>query len=249
MSNIQASTGGSGAIHTTRPSGATVRDVMTKDVITVRSYATFRQIATTMLSRSIGAVPVVDSIGRVIGVVSRTDLIAKEAAAAGGQSELWELLSRRGREAQARSEAISAGRLMSVNLVTVTPDTGVARAAYLMERHSVSHLPVVDGRDVIIGIVSRSDLLRAYLRADREIRGDVIQAVSASLSEHDVREVGVEVEDGVVTLTGILEHPSDTVEAARAARGVRGVVTVIDRLGAEKADTSAQRPFNPGPIF
>jgi CBS domain-containing protein len=118
-----------------------------------------------------------------------------------------------------------------------------------MERHSVSHLPVVDGRDVIVGIVSRSDLLRAYLRADREIRGDVIEAVSASLSEHDAREVGVAVEDGVVTLTGTLEHPSDTAEVARAARAVRGVVTVVDRLGSEKADSSAPGPFNPGPIF
>src|SRR6478752_6536865 len=93
-----------------------VRDVMTKDVVTVRSFAPFREIVQTMLAREIGALPVVDSMGHAIGIVSRTDLIAKEAVVDGGVAALWQTLSPQGRKTHTRQEATSAGRLMSVNL-------------------------------------------------------------------------------------------------------------------------------------
>jgi CBS domain-containing protein len=228
---------------------AAVRDVMTRDVVTVRSYTPFRQIAGTMLTRRIGAVPVVDSMGHAIGMVSRTDLIAKEAATAEGQSELWELLSRRGRQVQERGEATSAARLMACDLVTVRPGTSAARAAYLMERHGVSHLPVVDERDVVVGIVSRSDLLRAYLCDDREIREEILRALAGIGLDADGHGITVEVADGVATLSGTVRHVRDAARAAHAARGVRGIVDVADKLGWHRDDPGADRTFTPGPLF
>lgn len=225
-----------------------VREVMTKDVVTIRSFVPFRRIAATMLSRGIGAVPVVDSMGHAIGLVSRTDLIAKEAAGA-GQSELWELLSRRGRETQARGEATSASRLMTTQLVTVTPSTEVARAAYLMERHAVTHLPVVDKRNIVVGIVSRSDLLRAYLRDDVEIRRDVNRALEASLPEADRATVEVHVEDGVVTLSGMAQHRY-AAHAVQHVRAIRGVVDVVDKTESRDGNAAAAGgTFSPGPLF
>jgi CBS-domain-containing membrane protein len=206
-----------------------VRDVMTKDVVTVRSFASFHDITAALLAHHIGAVPVVDSMGHAIGVVSRTDLIAKEAAYAPGQSEAWERLSRRGRKIH-RGSATTAAGLMAVNLVTVTPDTDVARAAYLMERHAVTHLPVVDERNTVVGIVSRSDLLRVYLRDDGEIHADVVDAVEHSDLIRSGGSVDVEVADGVVTLTGTLEHSARAVRAVRSMRAVRGVVDVVDEI-------------------
>ncbi|MBS2964165.1 CBS domain-containing protein [Actinocrinis puniceicyclus] len=243
MSTIKTGT----ATSPTSAKAASVRDVMTNDVVTVRSYATFREVAATMVNRRIGAMPVVDSIGHLIGMVSRTDLIPKEAAGAEGQSELWELLSRRGREAQARSEASAAGHLMSTNVVAVEADTSLARAAYLMERHAVTHLPVIDERRVVVGIVARSDLLRAYLRDDGEIRAEVQRALAAALAETDV--VGVEVERGVVTLTGTVTRVADVTEAIRVARAVKGVVEVVDRLEPRKGLARMRDRLNPGPLF
>ena len=225
-----------------------VRDVMSTEVITVRSFVPFRRIAATMLSRGIGAVPVVDSMGHAIGVISRTDLIAKQAANAEGQSELWELLSRRGRRAQARSDATTAGRLMTSSVVTVRADTAVARAAYLMERHAVSHLPVVDNQDVVVGIVSRSDLLHAYLRDDNEIREDVLHSLVDCVPEPDLHKIEVHVAEGVVKLSGTVERRY-AAHAVRHARVVRGVVDVIDELERHDDEAVAADAFNPGPVF
>ncbi len=121
-----------------------VRDTMTKDVVTVRSFAPFRELVQTMLAHEIGAIPVVDSMGHVVGIVSRTALAAKDQAGQSGRSRTWGLLSRRAGKARARSEASSAARLMARCPVAVGADAGVARAAYLMQRHGITHLPVVD---------------------------------------------------------------------------------------------------------
>lgn len=226
----------------------TVSEVMSTDVVTVRSFAPFRRIAAVMLNRRIGAVPVVDSMGHAIGVISRTDLIAKEAANAEGQPELWELLSRRGRRTQARGDATTASRLMTTAVVTVTPDTAVGRAAYLMERHAVNHLPVVDDRNVVVGIVSRSDLLHAYLRDDGETRQDVLRSLEKSVPEPDLHKIEVRVTEGVVTLSGTVERRS-AARAVRCARVVRGVVDVVDELERHDDEATRDGTFNPGPIF
>lgn len=229
-------------------SATAVREVMTKDVITVRSFAPFRRITTTMLSRGIGAVPVVDSIGHAIGMVSRTDLIAKEAMSADGSSELWELLSHRGRQTHARGDATSAARLMSTHLVTVTPETSVARAAYLMERHAVTHLPVVDEHELVVGIVSRSDLLRAYLRDDQEIRTEVLRVLDTCVSDADYEKLDVQVEDGIVTLSGAIGG-REASHAVQHLHAVRGVVGVVDKLERHKDEDAAGDGFSPGPLF
>jgi CBS-domain-containing membrane protein len=236
------------ALNSTALDSTAVREVMSADVVTVRSFVPFRRIAATMLSRGIGAVPVVDSMGHAIGVISRTDLIAKQAANAEGQNELWELLSRRGRRAQTRSDATTAGRLMTPDVVTVTPETGVARAAYLMERHAVSHLPVVNDRNVVVGIVSRSDLLNAYLRDDREIRYDVLRSLESCVPDLDLEKLEVGVAEGVVKLSGPIER-RHAAHAVRHTRVVRGVVDVIDELERHDDETAEIDTFSPGPIF
>jgi CBS domain-containing protein len=207
-----------------------VDDVMTKNVVTVRSFAPFRQITATMLSRGIGALPVVDSVGQVIGIVSRTDLLAKQAATDYAPAEVWELLSPRGRRVRSRREATTAARLMTGSPVTVTAGSGVARAAHLMQRHAITHLPVVDERGVVVGIVSRGDLLRVFLRDDAEIREDVIRDVLIDALDADRHTIDVAVDGGVVTLSGTLGSESSAEYAVRRTRGVPGVVEVVDKL-------------------
>ena len=216
-----------------------VRDVMTKDVVTARTTAPFRTIATTMIAHDIGALPVVDETGHPIGIVSRTDLIAKEPAAEGVRAEAWELLTPSGRGNRDRRRADTAGRLMTTDLVTVTADSAIARAAFLMRRRAVTHLPVVDERDVLVGIVSRSDLLRAFLRDDAEIREDVIRDVLLDGLDADRDSIEVAVDEGVVILSGTLDFATSARYAVRLARGVPGVVDVVNKLDWHTDDTDA----------
>jgi len=226
-----------------------VRDVMTKDVITVRSYAPFREIVQTMLARDIGALPVVDSMGHAIGIVSRTDLIAKEAVPEGGAAALWQAFSLQGRKTHTQQEATSAARLMSVNLVTVRSDAGLTRAAYLMRRHEVTHLPVVDENNLVVGILSRGDLLRVFLRDDVEVREDVIRDVLIGDLDAERDTIDVTVHEGVVTLEGAFDRTSTASYAVRATRVVPGVVDVVDKLYWKVDDSTPVAPDRPGPLF
>jgi CBS domain-containing protein len=222
-----------------------VREVMTKDVVTVRTYTSFRLVASAMLGHDVGAVPVVDALGHPVGMVSRTDLLAKRARLGHGPlGSVWERVTARGRRTQEASHGATAVRLMSHRAVTVAPDDTVFRAAYLMRRHDVSHLPVVDKRGVVMGIVSRGDLIGEFMREDKLIREDVVSEVLAHrLDDPDAVEVGVE--RGVVTLDGQVRFASDALYAVEASRRVPGVVDVVDLL---RWGTDDRKP-QVGPLF
>ncbi len=207
-----------------------VRDVMTKDVITVRTYTSFRLVASAMLGHDVGAVPVVDALGHPVGMVSRTDLLAKRAHQGHGPlGTVWERISARGRRTAEAAHASTAAWLMSHRAVTVTPDDTVFRAAYLMRRHDVSHLPVVDRRGVVVGIVARGDLLGEFMREDKLIREDVVSEVLAHRID-DPDAVEVAVERGVVTLEGQVRFASDALYAIERTRTLPGVIDVVDLL-------------------
>lgn len=207
-----------------------VGEIMTKDVVSVRTYTPFRLVVSAMLAHDVGAVPVVDAMGHPVGMVSRTDVLAKRAQLGHGPlGSVWERLTARGRRTEAAAHGATAARLMSRRALTVTPDDTVFRAAYLMRRHDVSHLPVVDGRGVVIGIVSRGDLIGEFMREDEPIRQDVLAEVLAHrLDDRDAVEVTVD--RGVVTLEGQVRFASDARYAVQASRRVPGVVDVVDLL-------------------
>jgi len=222
-----------------------VREVMTKDVVSVRTYTPFRLITSAMLSNDVGAVPVLDALGHPVGMVSRTDLLAKRAHLGHGPlGAVWEKLSTRGRRTTAASHGATAARLMSHRAVTVAPDDTVFHAAYLMRRHDVSHLPVVDTRGVVVGIVSRGDLLGEFLRDDALVREDVLSQVVRHRIEQP-GEVEVTVERGMVTLAGEVPSASDAAYVAERTRRIPGVVDVMDLLRWTTDDRKPQA----GPLF
>jgi CBS domain-containing protein len=119
---------------------------------------------------------------------------------------------------------------MSSPAITVGPDTGLAAAARLMSEHAIKRLPVVDGDGVLIGIVSRHDLLSAYLRPDHELRQAVIGEILIGAMAVDPHTVDVRVRNGVVTLTGQLQSDAVIGEALRLVRALDGVVDVVAKL-------------------
>jgi CBS domain-containing protein len=221
---------------------ALVRDVMTEDVVSVRLFTSYREIVEIMARRKVGALPVLDPGGRVVGVVSETDLIATQVIGPEIEPGGWNRFSRAGRKARAKRGVLDARRLMTQPPITVPLDAGLARAAYLMRRHNVRHLPVVDGDDRPLGIISRGDLLRVFLRPDAEIREDIRHDVLADTLELPEDAFQVRVDGGVATLSGNLELASTAAAAVRLAATVPGVVDVVDQLTWTTDDLSAASP-------
>ncbi|HXP18751.1 MAG TPA: CBS domain-containing protein [Streptosporangiaceae bacterium] len=206
---------------------ATVRDVMTTRVVAVRKDASFKEMAAMLRSSRISAFPVVDDGGRVIGVVSEADLLVKEAVQAEGISMLAAL---RHIHEDEKAAGITAGDLMTGPAVTIRPEAPVEEAARLMYDRRVKRLPVVTGAGLLVGIISRVDVLSVFDRPDEQIRREVVQQVLPDVLHPVPRGLEVTVRDGIVTVSGRLRGDHDGRAVLEAVRHVQGVVAVRDRL-------------------
>ncbi|WNO70286.1 CBS domain-containing protein [Streptomyces sp. AM8-1-1] len=204
-----------------------VSDVMSCPVVAVDQDAPFKEIVETMARWKISALPVLDEEHRVVGVVSAADLLPKEEFRGSVPTRL-EQMHRLTDLAKAAST--TAGQLMTRPAITVPGEAPLAHAARKMAVDRVKRLPVVDAAGRLHGVVSRSDLLKVFLRPDddlaAEVRRDVVQRLFPG------ERVDVRVHGGVVTLSG---SPADTrlvPLAGSLVRAVAGVVDVVwDRSG------------------
>jgi CBS domain-containing protein len=203
----------------------TVNDVMTKAVVSAYRGASFKDIVQLMIKRNITAMPVLDDGHRVAGVVSETDLLAKEERKDGGKRR-W-IGGRRDRSSRAKATALVAEDLMTTPAITVHPGATIAEAAHLLEQHRIRRLPVTDEENRLVGIVSRRDLLRVFTRTDEEIRDEIRHEVFALA---DPTALSVHVSHGVVTLTGTVRQKDLIPILVRLAAATDGVISVIDQL-------------------
>ncbi|MEU6944427.1 CBS domain-containing protein [Streptomyces sp. NPDC046316] len=208
----------------------TVADVMTKKVVAVLPGADFKEIVTAMQRWKVTAVPVVEGEGRVVGVVSEADLLLKEEF---HDHRLGLLEQLRRLDATAKAGSRRAEDLMTSPAVTVAPEASLPQAARLMAAHGVKRLPVVDASGTIQGIVSRSDLLKVFLRSDEDLADEVRRDVIEHLFPLSRHQVDVRVAAGVVTLSGEVRDGALVPLAARLARAVEGVVDVRCELTAQ----------------
>ncbi|ALO12510.1 putative CBS domain-containing protein [Streptomyces venezuelae] len=212
------------------PQPFTVADVMTKKVVAVQPGADFKEIVTAMERWKVTAVPVIEGEGRVVGVVSEADLLLKEEF---HDHRLGLVEQMRRLDATAKAGSRRAEDLMTSPAVTVAPGAPLPQAARLMASRRVKRLPVVDASGVIQGIVSRSDLLKVFLRPDEDLTAEVRRDVVEHLFPLSQRGVDVRVDAGVVTLSGQVRDSALIPLAARLARAVEGVVDVRCELTAQ----------------
>jgi CBS domain-containing protein len=213
-------------------SGA-VREVMTRIVVSAPVGATFTELVRLMHDHRVSAVPVVDDDGVVLGVVSESDLLLRRDP----EVVEWHLLEGSHRRADRRKAlARLAGDLMTAPAVTIGPDATATEAAHRMHEAHVKRLPVVDEAGHAVGIVSRADLLRAFLRGDEILTEEVEAFVTQVLP--DPAAVRVAVRDGIVRLEGMVEVRTAARRLADRIRLLDGVVAVdLDRLDWEFDDT------------
>jgi CBS-domain-containing membrane protein len=203
----------------------TLADVMTTPVVTARPTTPYKELVGLLSGHRVGALPVVDDEGRVVGVVSEADLMTKSARPE--PAPRWRP-SARGR--QRKATGTTAAAVMSSPVVTADLDTPVVRAARLMQEHDVKHLPVLDGEDRLAGIVSRGDLLKPFLRSDADIRKELVETVLTRWLWIDPATVEVSVSHGEVSLTGQVDRRSDVDVITHIVSRLDGVVGVQSRL-------------------
>jgi CBS domain-containing protein len=197
-----------------------VQDVMTIEVVVAHPTTPVKQVADLLAGHGLSALPVIDGQGRVLGVVSETDLFGDSQRPAGGPA------------------ATTAGEVMTSPAVTVSPHATLTEAARRMQADGLKRLPVVAASGRLIGIVSRADLLRPLVRPDEHISRDVEELLERKLLV--AAGVEVEVRDGIVTLTGQLERRSLISILVGLADGIEGVVRVEDWLTFAYDDTGVQ---------
>ncbi len=140
------------------------RDVMTRDVVSVGSDTPMRKIAALLVEKGISAVPVVDSGGVPIGIVSEGDLIGRKEAECEAREDWWLTILAEGEDLSpdflASLNYPTARDLMSAPVIAVGEETNLREIAQILTTHRIKRVPVVrDGH--IVGIVSRADLVRA----------------------------------------------------------------------------------------
>jgi CBS domain-containing protein len=197
-----------------------VQDVMTIEVVVAHPTTPIKQVADLLAGHGLSALPVIDEQGRVLGVVSETDLLGDSQRPAGGPM------------------ATTAGEVMTSPAVTISPHATLTEAARRMQADGLKRLPVVAASGRLIGIVSRADLLRPLVRPDEHISRDVEELLERKLLV--AAGVEVEVRDGIVTLTGQLERRSLISILVGLADGIEGVVRVEDWLTFASDDTGVQ---------
>jgi CBS domain-containing protein len=221
-----------------------VREVMTGPAVSVGEDVPFKEIVATLARHRIGAVPVVDADQKVVGVVSESDLLAKVVTSGGrGRPIAGEHSTRRG--ARRKAQAETAGQLMTSPAVTVATDCSVVQAARTAARARVRRLPVLDLTGVLVGIVTRSDLLRVFLRGDEELRAHLVDDVLTREYSVEPHAVEISVLDGVVTLTGQVEKRIVIQPLLDTVRATSGVVAVHDQLTYRIDDTALFAPTGP----
>ena len=202
-----------------------VEALMIPGVDALDECATFKDVVRRLADGCLSAIPVVSEDGRVVGVVSEADLILRdESFGVPWLPDGWMKRSDR-RKAHART----AGELMTSPAITVGPDTDVTEAATIMRKHRIKRLPVCDGDGHLLGMVSRTELLREFLREDTDLRFDIAELLWHEMSIPKY-EVWFTVEDGVVTAEGHVEHRVQAAEAISRIREIPGTVEVVDRL-------------------
>ncbi len=218
-------------------------DVMTRDVVSIDADRPVRDVAQLLLDRHISAVPVVDPVGRLLGLVSEGDLLRRVEAGTERRRAGWRSLIATGPHLAAeytKAHGRRASDIMTREVVTATEDASLRDVADLLEQHRIKRVPVV--RDhVVVGIVSRADILRALLAAKPEdvryapaVDDDVIllrlQAELRNQKWARSRGMQVAVRDGVVELSGSILSEAERTALRVAAERIPGVRKVEDKM-------------------
>lgn len=219
------------------------RDIMTKDVCTVAPETRVDEVARRLAARRISAVPVVDPENRVVGMISESDLLRRPETGTTEHRSWWSELflspDTMARE-YVKTHALKAGEIMTRHVFCVAESSTLPEIVDALEAHRIKRVPVVrDGR--LVGIVSRSDLVRALADVakqgappsrqpdDRSIREELDKRMKQQPWARSVY-VQTMVHDGVVEFWGLADSEEHRHGLRVLAERIPGVTRVEDRM-------------------
>jgi CBS-domain-containing membrane protein len=221
-----------------------VGDVMTRAVVSAVTDTPYKELVQLMSDHAVSGMPVLDGEGRLVGIVTEADLLLAEEGER--HSVLLRWLTHPKRLAAFANEAkgVLAGHIMTRDVVTVGAHQTVRDAAKTLLEAQVKRLPVVDNVGRVVGIISRRDLLRPYLRSDDDIRDEVRADVLIRTMCINPATIRVIVDGGVVRLHGEVESKGVKKLIVELAHRVDGVVSVDEHLTVTAHDRT-RPPYGP----
>jgi CBS domain-containing protein len=220
------------------------RDVMVSPVITVKQSCTVREVAKTFLEHRISGVPVVDDQGKLVGLVSESDLMHRSEAGTERRRSWWLLALTAGETLAAdyiKAHACRVTDIMSRNVITAAPDMPLRDIAALLGKNSVKRVPIVENGQ-LVGIVSRANLVQAVASSragpgvspsDVAIRDKLLAHLKTQPWAH-TGLLNITVTDGIVNLWGITSSDAERKAIRVAAECAPGVHAVNDHLVAHQ---------------
>jgi CBS domain-containing protein len=217
------------------------KDAMTSDVVTARPDTTVTELARRLLNRRISALPVTDTEGCIVGIVSEGDLLRRRELGTEQRHSWWlevfgdpDALARD----YAKAHGLTAADIMTNPVMCVEETAPLAAVANILETHAIKRVPVLrDGK--LVGIISRADLMRAFVAIaapappgsadDRAIE----RALRARLNDESWARgamVNLVVDNGVVALCGFARSDEHRRALRVLAKEIPGVRAIDDRL-------------------
>lgn len=216
-------------------------EIMTRDVITVRPQTSVRDIAALMVEKHISGVPVLTDDGKIIGIISESDLLHRAEVGTERRRKWWfRAFGDSNQLAQdfAKAHGLKAHDVMSRYVVSVREDAELSDVADILDNRRIKRAPVVEG-DRLVGIITRGDLVRALSRVQITKAAKMIDNATLHKTLHDrIRSqpwinqsyISVTVNDGVVELWGVVDT-ADQHSALRAlVEETDGVTRVDDKI-------------------
>lgn len=217
------------------------RDVMVSPVITVGNTATVRDVAKLLLEKRISAVPVVDNAGKIVGIVTESDLMRRAEAGTERSYSWWvHFLAGDAKIAAdyVKSHATKVKDVMTPKVVTATPETALHDIATLLEEHQIKRVPIVSKDGHLVGIVSRANLIQVVASTrpklemtlpDSTVRQKLLDELKKQPWAHTY-SVNVTVTNGIVDLWGYVESAQQRKAIRVSAEAIPGVTVVNDHL-------------------
>ena len=216
-------------------------DIMTRQVVTIEVDAPIAKAVRLMVENHISGLPVLDTTGKLVGMVTEGDFLRRTEAGTEMRRARWlEFLIGPGRGANeyVRAHARKVEEVMSTDVASVTQDTGLREVVRLMEHRRIKRVAVVQNGKVV-GIVSRSNLLRALAGIITEVQPTTVDDAALRdcvLAELDKQSwapragVNVMVRNGVVDLWGTIRDERERMALRAVAENIPGVKAVEDHL-------------------
>ncbi|WP_088708217.1 CBS domain-containing protein [Noviherbaspirillum denitrificans] len=216
-------------------------DIMTQPVITIRHDASLQEAVRLMLSRGISGVPVVDHVGKPLGMLSEGDLLRRAETGTERTRPRWiAFLAGSGTLADeyVHSHSRHVRDLMSTPLISVPQDAPLESVVSMMEEHRIKHVPVMDsGR--LAGMITRANLMQALMHfssgfsgpgpTDADLRQRVLEELKGT-PWGDKGYINVIVKYGVVHLQGIVTDARERDALRVAVENIPGVHAVMNRV-------------------